>query len=328
MPEPRTSILEAVRGCCADVAARARFVHVVADRIGPYAATLRNAGAEVTDPATNPWSLHHGDRTPEATAALVLALAAVNFGSGYHPVLRKRDGLSGATTVAAGLRAFEQARGGLRATDLRDLDASHAHRVFDQPDDGGDASELVGLLTAGLNDLGRLVQDRYGGSFLALVDDAGHRGARLVEVLDQLPQFHDVSPYGDGEVPFHKRGQLAVADLSRAFDGAGPGRFDDLHRLTAFADNLVPHVLRVDGVLEVDPAVTARIDAGELLAHHSPEEVEIRACGVHAVELLRDALTRQGVTTTSADLDAALWRRGAAPRYKARPRHRSRCTAY
>ncbi len=51
-----------------------------------------------------------------------------------------------------------------------------------------------------------------------------------------------------------------------------------------FADNLVPHVLRLDGVLWFDPELVARIEHEELIEHGSPEEVEIRACAVHAVE--------------------------------------------
>jgi hypothetical protein len=31
---------------------------------------------------------------------------------------------------------------------------------------------------------------------------------------------------------------------------------------------------------------------------------------------------------TAADIDYVLWNRGQEPRYKASPRHRSRCTAY
>ena len=48
---------------------------------------------------------------------------------------------------------------------------------------------------------------------------------------------------------YYERAQLAAADLSLAFDGRGLGRFDDLQNLTIFADNLVPHVLRVDNIL-------------------------------------------------------------------------------
>ena len=122
-------------------------------------------------------------------------------------------------------------------------------------------------------------------------------------------------------MPFFKRAQIAAADLALA--GLAPA--GDLHRLTLFADNLVPHVLRLDGVLEFDAALVARIDAQELLEHDSPEEVEIRACALHAVELL---VAAHPTRTTATAVDNALWHRGGAPRYKARPRHRARTTAY
>jgi hypothetical protein len=131
-------------------------------------------------------------------------------------------------------------------------------------------------------------------------------------------------------VPFLKRAQIAAADLARA----GVARFHDLDRLTMFADNLVPHVLRLDGVLTFDPTLTARIERGELIEHGSPSEVEIRACALHAVELIVAAhRDREGTRAARAgrramDVDQLLWLRGQAPRYKALPRHRSRCTAY
>ncbi len=86
----------------------------------------------------------------------------------------------------------------------------------------------------------------------------------------------------------------------------------------------MPHVLRVDGVLAVDPGLAARIERGELLEQGSPEEVELRACSVHGVELL---VAARG-STTAAAVDDALWNRGAGARYKAIPRHRARTTAY
>jgi hypothetical protein len=102
------------------------------------------------------------------------------------------------------------------------------------------------------------------------------------------------------------------------------GQFADLDRLTMFADNLVPHVLRLDGVLRFSDELVARIDRGELIAHGSPEEVEIRACALQAVELIVAA----GAGTRASDIDQQLWLRGQGERYKARPRHRARCTAY
>jgi hypothetical protein len=91
-----------------------------------------------------------------------------------------------------------------------------------------------------------------------------------------------------------------------------------------FADNLVPHVLRLDGLLTYDPALVERIKRGELIEHGSPEEVEIRACALHTVRMI--ASERPGAL--EADIDWLLWYRGQEPRYKAEPRHRSRCTAY
>ena len=71
--------------------------------------------------------------------------------------------------------------------------------------------------------------------------------------------------------------------------------------------------------------VTAAIEAGRLLEHGSPPEVELRACAVHAVELLAAAT---GGRLSPPQIDSALWNRGREQRYKSVPRPRSRNTAY
>ena len=53
------------------------------------------------------------------------------------------------------------------------------------------------------------------------------------------------------------------------------------------------------------------------------EEREIRACAVHACELIAARLE-----LPPRDLDVMLWNRGQASRYKARPRHRTRTVYY
>jgi hypothetical protein len=156
-----------------------------------------------------------------------------------------------------------------------------------------------------------------------VVDDAGGSAVALAQTLGGWASFEDCSRYGELRVPFLKRAQIAAADLARA----GVGTFDDLDRLTMFADNLVPHVLRLDGILVFDPDLVARIEREELIEHGSPEEVEIRACALHAVELIVAAEAGES-GPRAADVDQMLWLRGQQPRYKAVPRHRSRCTAY
>ena len=54
------------------------------------------------------------------------------------------------------------------------------------------------------------------------------------------------------------------------------------------------------------------------------DEVLLAGGDPAAFELL---VAAHGATTATA-VDNALWHRGGEPRYKARPRHRARCTQY
>lgn len=297
------ALVDDIRSACARVAVRATHVRIVEDAIGPYARTLPAR-------APAPPDLPGGD--PEARAAFSLTLNAINFGSGWFPTLRKRPGMSGFRTVEAGLRAH----GPWPAGELSRMRAETIAAALGQ-DPGHD---LMVLFARALRELGERVRDDHGGSFLALVRADDGSAVALAERLAAWPTWHDVSRHDGEPVPFFKRAQIAAADLH--LTGIAPAH--DVHRLTLFADNLVPHVLRLDGVLAFDPDLVARIERGDLLEHGSPEEVEIRACAVHAVELL---VAAHGATT-AAHVDNALWSRGGGARYKAVPRHRARCTAY
>jgi Potential Queuosine, Q, salvage protein family len=302
-----------VRAACAQVAGRARFVGIEEGKIEAYAGTLpEQPDSSAPDPAT---FVAEGDR--ELRAAFVLCLDAINFGSGWWPTIRKRPGHSGYFTVAAGLTERFRAAGAWPAPELARLPAAEVATVVGQDPD----HPLVESYAASLRDVGEHVLADHGGSFAAVVDAAGGSATVLADLLSGWQAFADVSTYEGESVPLFKRAQLAPADVDRA----GVATLRDLDRLTAFADNLVPHVLRLDRVLRLDPRLAAAIDAGELLEHGSPEEVELRACAVHAVELLSAA---SGGRLAPAEIDQVLWGRGAQPRYKSVPRPRSRNTAY
>jgi hypothetical protein len=160
------------------------------------------------------------------------------------------------------------------------------------------------------------------------VEAANSSAGRLVQLLKEMPYFNDVELYDGIEVPFYKRAQITAADLSVAFKGRKWGHFTDLDQLTIFADNLVPHVLRMDGVLLYAESLIERIGAGRLIPAGSAEEVEIRASAVHVVELIKNEIRKTGRTITSPDLDYFLWNRGQQRHYKAVPRHRTRCVFY
>jgi hypothetical protein len=256
------------------------------------------------------------DGERERAAAFWLTLAAVNFGSGWFPTLRKQPGRSGYDTISSGLRARFQARGPWTAAELAQIERAELARVTSQDPE----HDLMGLYASSLRDLGFNLVTAFGGSFWAPVSLAGRSAVALVALLARWRCFEDVSYYEELELCFLKRAQLAAADLARA----GAARFTDAAQLTMFADNLVPHVLRLDGILGFDDSLVERIEGGELIEHGSCEEVEIRACALHAVELIVGA----GSGMTAAQVDELLWNRGREPFYKASPRHRSRCTAY
>ncbi len=301
-----SDITDTIRVACAWVAARARQVQIDHDAIEPYAASLP------LDPAPTPPDPAAG----EQLAAFWLTLDAINFGSGWFPTLRKRPGSSGYHTIAGGVRKRFEHEGPWSADELAQIDRKEIAAVVGEDPE----HELMELFARSLRDLGHHLTNDYAGRFAGPLDDAGGSAVNLVDTLAGWSCFADTSTYEGHHVPFLKRAQIAASDLHRG----GPAHFADIGRLTMFADNLVPHVLRLDGVLRFAPSLVEEIEREQLIEHGSDAEVEIRACSVHAVELIVDA--RSG--SCAAEVDHVLWERGAGGRYKASPRHRCRCTAY
>ena len=317
-------LLKQVRAGCKAVAESASNVHINYEFIPEYVRTLP---IENTSQAEHDSESHYLDRN-EDTAAFFLTLDSINFGSGYFPDLQKRPGMSGYFTVASCLKDRFKTKGPFSALELTRLTPEDCMQIFKQRPDNKPIGELMRLFASALNDLGRYIQEDFGGRFTELIQTADHSAERLMQLLIRMPLFNDVHQYKQIEVSFYKRAQLAAADLSLAFKGQGLGRFDDLQNLTIFADNLVPHVLRVDHILSYTDVLISRIEAGKSIAAGSLEEIEIRACALHAVELIRNRLVSSGHKITSMELDFLLWNRGQLPAYKSIPRHRSRTVFY
>ncbi len=318
-----SKILESVRQGAAHVMKHARSVSIDAAALE---ALVRSRDLLAPSIQLNPIDYYVG--SPEDTAAYILTLDAINFGSGYFPYLAKRPGHSGYFTIASSLRENWETEGPWDAHRLAATSAGDCARVMDQNPGVPEVAELMSLFSRALNELGEFLLNHFDGDATGPIVTANRSAARLAEILIEMPLYRDVSHYAGFEVPFYKRAQLTSADLAAVFKGEGYGKFADLDQLTIFADNLVPHVLRREGVLVYDPALGARIDAGELLEAGSPEEVEIRAAAVHAVECCVGLLRKAEVKITARQLDTLLWTRGQLAAMKAHPRHRARTTNY
>ncbi|HTC58787.1 MAG TPA: queuosine salvage family protein [Solirubrobacteraceae bacterium] len=265
---------------------------------------------------------HYVEGEPADVADYILALDTINFGSGWFPTLRKRqlDGrhVSGYFTVAWALADYVRAHGPPTGAWLSQVSTVEIAEILSQRPD----NELMSLYSQALRALGRFLAERparrVGGPSrrqarraLDLVAESEGSAERLASSLARgMAMFDDRG--------FYKRAQILASDLALA----GVTQFSDLDRLTIFADNLVPHVLRCDGVLVYDGQLAAHIDRGERLALGCAER-EIRACALHACELISK---RTGVPARK--IDTWLWTRGQSPEHKARPRHRCRTVFY
>ena len=206
-----------IREACARVAAVAEQVRsdeAALERLAERIVAGEVAGGD--DPVHAPLA------DPAHTLAFVVTLDAINFGSGWFPELRKRDGRSGYFTVALALRERFETAGPWTAGELRALSGEACARVFGQPDPG--ARELMELFAEALRELGDWLATRHGGSFEAAIASAGGSAARLVDALAELPCWRDEARYEGFAVPFYKRAQITANDLEQAFGGSGPGR--------------------------------------------------------------------------------------------------------
>jgi hypothetical protein len=217
--------------------------------------------------------LHYLEGPPEDVARYVLILDAINFGSGWFAALG-----TDTNALTERLTAFTRARGApWSASELRAIRPHDLAALALDP-----AHELTQLYAEALNQLGAW-----------LPRDLGSSAEAFAEQLAEMPFFDDRG--------FYKRAQIAANDLQLA----GVAEFGDIDRLTIFADNLVPHVLRHEGVLRYSDELAALVDEGVELPAGSRREQEIRACAVHACELIA---RRLGVAP--ALLDNWLWNRG------------------
>jgi hypothetical protein len=252
----------------------------------------------------------------EKTINYFFVLDSINFGSGYFPHLKTIPGKTGYFTVAAKLKQELIRRDFLDCNFLTNVSPEECCRIFDQNHNQRAVFELMQLFAQAMNQLGEFVQSQYAGSFSELLKSADGSAARLVELLAEMPFYQDKATYENFEVFFMKRAQITVSDLNIALAKKNETLFKDIEQLTIFADNLVPHVLRVDGILTYSPELQEMVDNQRLIEAGSEFEIEMRAAAVHTVELIKTIAADSARPVTAQQLDYHLWNRGQANCYR------------
>ena len=269
----------------------------------------------------------HYRGSSDNTASYLLILDSLNFcfwptaGKVKWQIDYETRKLSGYYGLAAALKqAMESGTPITKAEYLAELTLSELKQIL-----GGQGElPLMEHRLQILNELGRALLEEYEEQPFKLVETAGGSAISLVRLLvEKLASFRDVAEYQGHKVFFYKRAQIFAADLYGAFEGKDYGGFTDIDKLTAFADYKLPQVLRHLGIFDYTEDLAQKVDQQIYLEAGSPEEVEIRANTIWAVELIRRELERMGKGLRAFEVDWLLWNLGQHNEFRVKPYHRT-----
>ncbi|KAI4119421.1 MAG: hypothetical protein LQ345_000667 [Seirophora villosa] len=145
-----------------------------------------------------------------------------------------------------------------------------------------------------IREAGRILDTGFSGSVIALVREANHSAASLVNLLTtHFPCFNDTARFDSKSIRFQKRAQILVADLWACFEGQTFGCFHDIDVITMFADYRVPQMLHSLGCLRYSPPLENQIRSLREIRSGSSWEVQLRGCSIWCVEMIRRHIKRQ-----------------------------------
>lgn len=138
-----------------------------------------------------------------------------------------------------------------------------------------------------LKEAGSVLKNEGASSFSAIVERCDHSAVKLVNwIVSHLHSYNDQFAYKGHQVQIFKRAQILVADLWACFGGQSIGQFKDVNEITMFADYRVPQILHVLGAIKYSPELARKLEQKEYLPSGCEDEVEIRGCSIHSVEVI------------------------------------------
>ena len=306
-----------------EVSEQSTYVHIDREALKAFSKIL--LGREVAPGTWEPQ--FHFNGAGESMVFYLLVLDTVNFcfwpeeDKPRWEIPYKSGWLSGYYALAVVLKnALESGIPLADAEYLASLKLDQLRRILG----GRGELQLMPERLENLRALGELLLREYEGRASHLVQAAGGSAVSLARILaEKLNSFTDIADYQGKKVYFYKRAQLFAADLQGAFGGEEWGGFRDMGELTAFADYKLPQVLRHAGVLTYEPNLASKVDQMIHLDPGSPDEVEIRANTIWAVELIREELKQRGKDFRAFEIDWLLWTLGQSDEFRIKSYHRT-----
>ncbi|SPQ20373.1 97a51818-5cb3-47fe-8406-d826c8d3a218 [Thermothielavioides terrestris] len=302
--DPETGVLEG-----------AEYVYDNATDVALDMRSCKNAAAAIYEqmqrkqykPAA--WSAHelHPDRAAlgeQATVAFIFTMDLLNFSfwserseaDRFAVEYRGKRWTGYWSLVAALRRALDE---GIPITDSHFWQDEEActldalKQVFRSCTD--EEMPLLAERLACLREAGQVLYEKYQCNPVNLIEAANGSAAGLVNLLARdFSCFRDEHVFEGRRKPvrFLKRAQILVADLWACFEGEGYGEFRDIDKITMFADYRVPQILNSMGCLIYSPPLETAIRAKREIPSGGSWELQLRACSIWCVELIRREIAK------------------------------------
>jgi Potential Queuosine, Q, salvage protein family len=168
---------------------------------------------------------------------------------------------------------------------------------------------------AALQQAGKVLAEKYSGRFHSFTRSCSPRlydhGNGLIErLVKEFPRFNDVSLLDGHEIKIYKLAQLGIWMLYATLNRQGQFRVDDIEKMTAFADYIVPVALRLHGITRYSEPLENAIHGYQLLPRDSRWEIEIRAHCLYATALLTEEINQlrpKDKQVVIPQIDARFW---------------------
>ncbi|XP_030557992.1 queuosine salvage protein [Drosophila novamexicana] len=142
-----------------------------------------------------------------------------------------------------------------------------------------------------LHQVGERLLSKWQGSFEHVIKAADHSAVALLQlIVDEFPCFRDQAQFAGERVSILKRAQILIGDLWSCYRGEGLGYFEDIEKITMFADYRIPQVLVHFGSLEYTPELLELLQKDTILQNGDAMEVEIRGASIYIIEQVKDAV--------------------------------------